>query len=336
MTRRKDGRWQEVITIKGKTKYFYGKTKAEVLRKLRDYEEEQERGKLFEEVAELWWEEHEEKISHSTTKGYIPAKNRGIEVFKSFPIKEIEPSMISQHIKKFARTHADKTVRTQLMVYNHIFSYAVEMGYIPFNPARDLKVPNGLPKQKRTSPPQHDINIVKESIKLPFGLFAYMALYTGMRRGELLALTWSDIDMKNRIIHITKSLEHIGNQPHLKPPKTETSVGDVPILDKLYDVLVPIPNRKGIVFQNSNGEYLTNTQFQNRWYSYQKAAGITSTPHQFRHAYATMLFEAGIPPEEAQVLLRHAQLSTTMDIYTDLREDKKDAIFKKVYSVDMV
>lgn len=333
MTRRKDGRWQETITINGKTKYFYGKTKAEVLRKLRDYEEKQETGMLFEEVAEEWWEEHEPKISHTTTKGYIPAKNRAIEIFKGTPIKDIEPSMISKHIKNFSKTHADKTVRTQLMVYNHIFSYAVEVGYIPFNPARDLKVPNGLPKQKRHSPPQCDIDIVKNSVDVPFGLFAYMALYTGMRRGELLALTWSDIDIQNRVIHINKSLYHLGNQPQIKLPKTETSIGDVPILDKLYDVLKP---SKGIIFANSNGEYLTNTQFQNRWYAYVKATGITSTPHQFRHAYATMLFEAGIPPEEAQVLLRHAQLSTTMDIYTDLREDKKKSIFKKVYSVDMV
>lgn len=336
MTRRKDGRWQETLTINGKTKYFYGKTKAEVLRKLREYEEKQETGMLFEEVAEEWWEEHEQKISHSTTRGYIPAKNRAVEFFKSFPIKDIEPSMVSQHIKRFARTHADKTVRTQLMVYNHIFSYAVEMGYILYNPARDLRVPNGLPKQKRVSPEQADINMVKESHSLPFGLFAFMALYTGMRRGELLALTWSDIDLENRIIHITKSLEHIGNQPHLKPPKTETSVGDVPILDKLYNVLTELPKQKGIIFPNSDGDYLTKTQYDHRWTAYAKATGITSTPHQFRHAYATMLFEAGIPPEEAQVLLRHAQLSTTMDIYTDLREDKKNSIFRKVYSVDMV
>ena len=333
MTRRKDGRWQETITINGKTKYFYGKTKAEVLRKLREHTEELENGKLFEDVANEWWEEHEPKLSHSTTKGYIPAMQRCIERFPNTHIKDITPTQISHHIKVFSKTHADKTVRTQLMVYNLIFTYAVEMGYLSFNPARDLKVPAGLPKEKRTSPSQHDINIVKTSLHIPFGLFAYMALYTGMRRGELLALTWSDIDLKNRIIHINKSLEHIGNSSHLKLPKTETSIGTVPILDKLCDVLSP---SKGLVFPNSDGEYLTNSQFQMKWRAYVKATGITSTPHQFRHAFATMLFEAGIPPEEAQVLLRHAQLSTTMDIYTDLREDKKMSIFKKVYSVDMV
>ncbi len=48
-----------------------------------------------------------------------------------------------------------------------------------------------------------------------------------------------------------------------------------------------------------------------------------------------MLFEAGIPPEEMQILLRHAQLSTTMDIYTDIREKKQREVFEKVYAVDI-
>ena len=334
MTRRKDGRWQEKIIINGKVRYFYGKTKAEVVRKLREYTEKQEQGLNFKEVALEWWEEHEPKLSNNTKKGYIPAKNRGIERFCDIPIKEITPPQISQHIKEFSKIHADKTVRTQLMVYNLIFSYAVEMGYVLFNPVRDIKVPAGLPKQKRTSPTQSDINTVKNSVNVHFGLFAYMALYTGMRRGELLALTWSDIDLKNRTIRINKSLEHVNNKPQLKPPKTETSIGSVPILDKLFTVLESLKS-KGIVFCNEHGEYLTQGQFEKNWRIYKETTGIESTPHQFRHAYATMLFEAGIPPEEAQVLLRHAQLSTTMDIYTDLREDKKKAIFKKVYSVDM-
>ncbi len=76
-------------------------------------------------------------------------------------------------------------------------------------------------------------------------------------------------------------------------------------------------------------------RFEKRWSIYCKESGVTATPHQFRHAYATMLFEAGIPPEEAQALLRHAQLSTTMDVYTDLREAKLKKIHEKVYAVDI-
>ncbi len=89
------------------------------------------------------------------------------------------------------------------------------------------------------------------------------------------------------------------------------------------------------MFPGEDGGYLTQVRFEKRWSIYCKESGVTATPHQFRHAYATMLFEAGIPPEEAQALLRHAQLSTTMDVYTDLREAKLKKIHEKVYAVDI-
>ena len=333
MTKRKDGRWQESLTINGKRHLFYGRTKADVLRKIKGFEFKREHGISFSELAEEWWEYHEPKLSYNTTKGYKPAKVRAINTLGDKSVKDIIPTQINQHIKEFSLTHAEKTVKTQLLVYNLIFKYAVEMGYCLFNPVRDLSIPDNLPKTKRTSPPQHEIEIVKSSVNLKFGLFMYMALYTGLRCGELLALTWDDINLKERTITIKNSLYHINNKPYLKPPKTKKSEGQVPILNKLYDVLKP---SKGIVFANEHGEYLTDRQFRTLLKNYKKETGITSTPHQFRHAYATMLFEAGIPPEEAQVLLRHAQISTTMDIYTDLREEKKRKIFENAYDIDMV
>ena len=333
MTRRKDGLWQEVIKINGKPKYFYGKTKAEVLRKVREFEEKQETGRLFSEVADEWWREHEETIEWNTAKSYRPAKNRAIEEFGEKPIKDITPPEVSRYIKNFSKTRADKTTRTQLLIFNHIFKYAVEMGDVPFNPVRDLSVPEGLSKEKITSPPQEEIEKVKTSTDCFFGMFAYWAMYTGMRRGELLALEWSDVNIENRTININKSLYYKGNTPCVKLPKTTTSLATVPILDALLTKI--IPQKKGLVFPNAKGDYITNTQFNHYWERYQKESGINATPHQFRHAYATMLFEAGIPPEEMQILLRHAQLSTTMDVYTDIRDKKQKEVFSKVYSVDI-
>lgn len=336
MTRRKDGLYQEVLREKGKKpKYFYGKTKSDVLRQIKEYKEKQETGRFFKEVAEEWWEEHEAEIEWNTAKSYKPAKNRAVEEFGGTPIKDITPPQISRYIKNFSKTRADKTVRTQLLIFNLIFKYAVEMGDVPFNPVRDLSVPPGLPKTKITSPSQEDIKIVKKSTNCTFGMFAYMAMYTGLREGELLALDWNtDVDKKNRIIHVNKSVYFKSNKACIKKPKTEASVGSVPILDKLYDKLKP--KRKGPVFCDENGERLTKSQFEKLWKTYKKETGITATPHQFRHAYATMLFEAGIPPEEMQILLRHAQLSTTMDIYTDIRDNKQKQTFEKVYNIDIV
>ena len=333
MTKRKDGLWQEKLLVNGKYRYFYGKTKQEVLKKIREYETKKEIGRPFQEVAEEWWTEHQETLEWNTIKSYRPAKNRAVEHFYDKPIKDITPPEISRYIKRFSSTHADKTVRTQLLIFNLIFKYAVDMGDIPFNPARDLEVPPGLKKKKITSPSQRDIDKVKESYDATFGAFAYWAMYTGLRRGELLALRWEDVDIESRTITINKSVYHINNKPHLKLPKTTTSIGTVPILDALLKKLNK--KSKGLIFPNQKGEYISNTQFKRLWELYRTETGITATPHQFRHAYATMLFEAGIPPEEMQILLRHAQLSTTMDIYTDIRDKKQKEVHRKVYSVDI-
>ncbi len=334
MTLRKDGRWQEVVTINGRRYYFYGKTKSEIIRKIRDFNEKKEKGMKVSEVADEWWEIYEPTIEYNSKRCIRPAYKRIIEQFGEQFIREITASDINNFILKFSFTHADKTCRTQLMVFNHIFRYAAVNGYIDGNIARDVTVPNGLPKEKRHMPTSEEIQRVKQSYHLPMGMFALFALYTGCRRGELLALEWSDIDIKNRTISITKSLYHEGNVPKIKKPKTETSIGTLPILNALYDKISP--KKSGIVFSDpSTGTYITNKRFTTLWKKYQTQAGVSCTPHQLRHAYATMLFEAGIPPEEAQVLLRHAQISTTMDVYTDIRDGKRRNIFQKVYNIDI-
>ncbi len=332
MTRRKDGIWQEVLTVNGRKKYFYGKTKSAVLQKIREFEEERSRGVLFEKVANEWWEVHEPELAYNSTKCYKPAVKRAIEAFGNTPIDDIAPQQIAVEISSFSHNRADKTVRTQLMVYNLIFKYAVEKGYVRSNPARDLSVPKNLKKQKRTSPSPEDIKRVKESTDCYFGMFAFWALYTGLRKGELLALEWKDVDVKNRTITVNKSLYHDNNRPRVKLPKTQTSIAVIPILDVLLKKIKP---SSGLVFPDDDGGYMPDTHFEKKWRTYCEESGVTATPHQFRHAYATMLFEAGIPPEEAQALLRHAQLSTTMDIYTDLREAKLKKIHEKVYAIDI-
>lgn len=333
--KRADKRYNATLTENGKRLYFYGRTEAEAKRKRKEHIEAKERGALFSDVAAEWWEAHEPELAYNTTKGYKPALKRAVDAFGDVCINGIMPQQIAAEISAFSHNHADKTVRTQLMVYNLIFKYAVEKGYVLVNPARDLSVPKNLKKEKRTSPSSEDIKRVKESIGRPFGMFAFWALYTGMREGELLALTWEDVNIEKRTISVNKSLYFEGNHPRVKPPKTKTSIAEIPILDALLKEIKKMSPCRGLVFPDEDGGHLSHSRFEKRWIDYCKESGVTATPHQFRHAYATMLFEAGIPPEEAQALLRHAQLSTTMDIYTDLREAKLKKIHEKVYSVDI-
>ncbi len=337
MVKRKDGRWQETVQLPGmdKPKYFYGATKAEIKKKIMEWELQQELKSGFTSVAEEWWDIHSPKLAYNTLKSYVPALRRAQEYFGDTPINTVKPIDVSRMILQFARQgYAHKTAKTQLQVINQVCSFGVERGYCDANAARDIQVPSGLPKRKVSAPSSADIARAKASVKCTLGLLTIMSLYTGLRCGELLALTWDDVDFNERLIHVTKSLYHKNNKPMIKTPKTENSVGAVPILDALLPMLFAAKSR-GPIFPDSNGGYLTQGHYKKKWELYKEESGVTSTPHQFRHGYSTMLFEAGIPAEKAQILLRHAQISTTMDIYRDIRAEKLSKIYKEVYSVDI-
>lgn len=339
MTRRKDGRWQQSVTIEqgGRqiTKFFYGKTKSEVLRKIAEYKEEAAKGRSFSDVADEWWAEAYEEIAYSTSRGYRAAYNRAKLYFGQKPIRSIKPVDIQRFISKFVRENhaADKTARTQLMIVGLICKHGIAYGDLDQNPAAEITVPKHLPRAPRELPSPEDIKRVKESWACTFGMFAFWALYTGLRRGELMALTWEDVDLKTRTVTVSRSLYYMGNNPHTKAPKTAAGVRSVPLLNKLFEKLEP---GKGPIFPDPvKGGYLTKKHYENLWRAYMEESCVNVTPHQLRHAYATMLFENGVSPKDAQDLLGHAQLSTTEDIYTHIRDQRRALIHKQLLDVDI-
>lgn len=300
------------------------------MQKLADAESKASRSIDFEKVAKEWWARHEPTLAPNTTKGYLPAMARAEAYFAGDRIDKLRPVDIVRFLDVMIDEHdfADKTARTQLMVVNLICRFAVSRGYMDVNPCADLSVPKGLPKNKRHMPPPEDIKSVKESDEL----FGKLILYTGLRKGEALALTWGDVHLEERYITVSKSLYHVSNKPMIKEPKTAAGVREVPIPDKLLPFLHP-GEPDEVVFGGDH--YLTETQWQKLWADYQKATGVTCTPHQLRHAFATMLFESDLPPEEAMDILGHAQVSTTREIYVDIREEHRKRVRSRLTSIDL-
>jgi len=122
----------------------------------------------------------------------------------------------------------------------------------------------------------------------------------------------------------------VGNKLHVKRPKTENGLGNVPLLSAL-DTALSKRLGKGFLFSLDGGETpLTNDKMTELYNQYRADSGVTVTPHQIRHGYATALFENGIDPKTAQTLLGYAQLSTTMDIYTHVCQDVIAAAAEKM------
>lgn len=326
MKKRKDGLYKQSVTVTEagvkKRKYFYGSTKNELMLKVAAYQANVEKGKLFGEVAAEWWGIAEPDLAVNSLKNYRPAYIRAERYFHSTPIRSMKPMHVSQFLKWFAddKKAAEKTVKTQLLVVSLIFKYALTCGYVDSNPADGLPVPKGLSKVKREAASPEDVQRIKDHVGDPFGLFAFFALYTGMRRSEILALEWSDIDMRNNAIRISKSIyRDTDGVIKAKEPKTEAGVRVIPLLAGLKKHLKPA---KGLVFPNESGGYITEGSFTARWKRYAKEAGISCTPHEIRHAYATALVSSGaVPLYAVQNWMGHAQYSTTKDIYVTDRED---------------
>lgn len=354
MKKRADGRYVETATIDGKRKFFYGTSPAEVKRKMRDYDEKLEAGRTFREVAEEWETEHLTKLKYNTQEFYKASLRRAKEEFGAEYTKQITPRAISQWLGQLAAQGLGKrTVTAHLTVINMVCARAVIAGDIDINPAREVTVPRNLTTEKRELPPDNFIKIV-DSHPEGDGLLPFLLLWTGCRRCEALALTWDDIDFTNKKISINKIVERHSNQPVVrKGAKTEAGMRTIIMADRLAAALEPA---KGAAdrFIFGGTEPWTDTKFRRTWERYCRTYGMTFTeikkipdkksgkeksveilkpalsPHQLRHAYVTMLYEAGIDEKTAMSQTGHADEKTIRDIYTHLRKKKANEAAEKL------
>lgn len=295
---------------------FYGKSVAEINRKITEYQYGVEQGPTFETVIEDWWEDHQKHLVASTIRGYIASVNRAKNHFKDTRIKELTPQQCDSFIRSLASQGKGKKVcHTQLNIMRMVCDYAVLKGYIAYNPCSAVKLPSGLPAKKRELPSEADIKAVEESD----WLFPFFLLYTGMRRSEALAVMYEDIDRERRVIHVNKAVGYANNRPYIKSTKTEAGKRDVILLDKLAE---RIPEGHGLIFTNDKGEMYHGSHISRAWESWQKANNTTVTPHQLRHGYATILHDAGIDVKDAQYLLGHSTVAMTQDVYTHIRQSR--------------
>lgn len=329
MKKRKDGRYEKSIVVDGKRKIFYGKTQREVLNKIMKYEEEREAGPLFSEVIDAWEQKKETDVSYSTMKTYRARLKQIKKRFGDQRVSAITPKAINTYMLYLSeKEYGYKTVSGHSSLLNMLFKSAIIEGYIESNPAELIGVPSGLAQKQRELPSDADIKKIITSHELPFGMFPYFVLYTGLRKGEALALTYQDIDWDSREIRITKSVFFKNSEPHLKVPKTKNSIRIVPLLDAVIDAL---PRQDiGLVFPGPDGKHYTAPQYESAWNTYAAKTGISCTAHQLRHGLATILYEAGIPEKDAQQIMGHADITTTRNIYTHIREARQKQTANKL------
>ena len=322
MKKRADGRYVKVITDPKTHKRisFYGKSAREVNQKILDFKYDEERGRSFEKIANLWWEDAEPKLAVQSLSAYKPALKRAIKEFGDTPIKDITPRDIDRYMRVLAaQGYAAKTISNRRIVLNKVFSYAIVAGDINYNPCPAIDLPQGLPKERRPAASTSDEERIKTT-EDPW-LFPQIAIYSGLRKGEILALKWSDVDFTDDLIYVTKSVAHEGDKPYIKKPKTEAGCRIVPLLAPLRAKLIKAKKAQDTyIISDTGATPLTKRRFETLYKHYKQNVGITATAHQLRHSFATVAIENGVDMKSVSEILGHKQISTTLDIYTDFRK----------------
>jgi len=258
------------------------------------------------------------KIDPTTLKGYAGVVNGYLlDRFGDTPIDAITADDVDAYKEVLLAEGrlSNRTVVRHLMVLNGIFKRAKRKGWVRENVASaDM-----IERPPVTYTGEFD-TFTRDEVELLAAHAANQqdaaifrtAAYTGLRQGELLALTWADVDFVTGLIHVRRNY----TDRTLKVPKGK-KVGSVPMVPDVADTLARLKDRErftsddSLVFINTVGEYVDNWSLRKRYYDALDAAGLRRiTFHSLRHAFGSMAIRK-LDPYTVQTYMRHAHYSTT-------------------------
>jgi integrase len=326
----------------------------------------EEKDITFEQYAEDWlkWYESTGKVKISTIRVRNHEIGRLSKYFAKLQIRSITKKKYQDALNDLKSTGlATSTLEGVHVTGRMIFRKAVEEDVIKIDPTQyayvpklqktveELEAEEELPKYLEKKDLVNFLHTAKfKGLERDYVIFMLLA-YTGLRAGELCALKWSDIDMVEQTISITKTYYNPKNnikEYKLLPPKNPGAKRVINVESDLIDVLEDhktLQNKTRMKYRNSyydhdfviaqmNGdrgypEYIK--KIENRMHRLLKYSGLNRdlTPHSLRHTHCSLLAEAGVPLHEIQDRLGHKDDATTRHIYLHVtKAKKKEASFK--------
>lgn len=340
-TLRKDGRWQGKWKDKdGKWHTTCDTDPVRLHKRIAALEAAGSPVVTLRDAAEAWEGRYRQTVTERTWQNLRPHYDDMVANWGKVPVAEITAADIIQDLERAkAQGYSRTVVNERKVIITGILNQALADGNIRFNPALSVRLPKGLKAGRRHYPGDPVIRAIFSHKDDDFGFFPFLLLCTGMRKSEALALHKGDIDLDKLEISVEKSLTYHTHRPIEKSTKNGKS-RIVPIIETLEeplraylassgDILFPQPKTYKT---GEGGGYMTEAAYRTLWGRWCRCAGLldekgnpTLTAHSLRHATATLLFDAGVDVYTAQKILGHSQVSTTMEIYTDLRDQKARA-----------
>lgn len=343
-TKRKDGRWQaSYVTNDGKRLYFYGDTQTEANKKKRQAEIEDERGMLatgpdmlLSAYLENWLE---------TVKKPPIVRLSTYDKYKWYLKKYINPVLghirlrllSPQHVQSFYSQKLDEglspgTVRNLHLVLHSAMKNAVKWNLVSRNVVGLVTRPTRNTYEAQVLTIEQARTLLETAKHHKIWALLVVALATGMRRGELLALRWDDVDFQGGKLFIHRAVSKLNGRGYVEhEPKTKKGRRTIVLPSSVVDVLrehrdyVEQLRRDagdnwlglGLVFPNTRGNFIERAKL---WHMLNKVVEQAGLPHMrfhdLRHSAATIMLAMGIHPKVVQEILGHSSISVTMDLYS--------------------
>lgn len=280
----------------------------------------------FKETSEIFMRLHASKKCKYNTehgyKGYL--KNHLLPYFGKLKLCEITPLAVNEFVAQELETgRRNSTVNKYTKLMSQIYSFMIDMDIVVKNPLARIKSLKEERSEEIRSLSTEETKILLSKTKEIYPDFyplLFTALFTGMRQGELMGLTWNSINWITRKITVDKNFTHgrVGTTKTGKVRKVDMSLELVKVL-KEWRLACP-KGEHNLVFPNGDGGYQdANNMIKRRFKPALNRAGIDSLRfHDLRHTYASLLLANGAPMKYVQHQLGHSSIKMTMDLYTHL------------------
>ena len=295
---------------------------------------------LYKMWVKLYKRTVQESTFASTEKIF---KNHILKDLGNIYINKLTVSQCQKAVELWYK-QAPKTFKRFVFYTSKLINYGITMELMKKNPMKKVILPKAERDTKKFDNfySKEELNtFLRDAKQYNFRYFMFFRLlaYSGMRKGECLALKWSDIDFKNNTIDINKSLASgENNRLYLSPCKTKSSVRtldmDAATMEylkewrlkqqkEMFKLGLNFLSNDNLVFANSEGNYTVLSKPQ-RWdNAICKEYGLRHIKvHGFRHTHASLLFDAGVSMKDVKERLGHSDITTTMNIYTHVTENK--------------
>ena len=366
--KRKDGRWCAAYYDEAFHRHFvYGKTQSEAKKKLNEKRNELPIKQNQDLTVQTWvleflmkYKKNELKIT--TFDSYMGMYRKHIcgSHLGTMKLDKVSTEVLQRYYNdKIKDGYSSKTVREIETILNSAFTMALKLRMMRENPNLYTTIPKKVKYEAKVLSQDEVKRILAEAKEEELYPIVITTVYTGMRKGEVMALKWDNVDFEQRKIFVKNSLCRIEDKQldangrrhihyEILEPKTKKSIRMIPMLDEVYDALMEQKKRQdvdkekykdiytdqGFVFADLIGNHLPQRPFMDKYHKFLQKYNITDIRfHDLRHTFASLLIESDVSMKVIQELLGHSTITTSMDIYTHISDKKKEQALDRLRSI---